>query len=84
MNRDASRFNLPLNAAHSVTSFQATVHWFKSCTFTYISQYIYLIWGLVSIIHTYPLIVALMSVFKHTFGVSVSLEEEIKSFLFNK
>jgi len=25
---------------HIVTSFQATVHWFKSCTFTYISQHI--------------------------------------------
>lgn len=38
MSRDASRFNLPLTAALPVTSFQATVHWFKSWASTCISQ----------------------------------------------
>lgn len=38
MSRDASRFNLPLTVALPVTSFQATVHWFKSWASTCISQ----------------------------------------------
>lgn len=34
--------------------------------------------------HTDPLIVSLMIIFKHIVGVSMSLEEEIKSFIFKK